>query len=126
MIGLRNSLVNYLTLFGSISTLVCCALPVLLISLGLGAVMAGLASNVPGLVWLSENKTGLFLFAGIMLAFNGYLLWRSRNEPCPTDPQLRSACLNGRRTSKVFYFASLAIFSVGAFFAYGLTQLKLF
>ena len=114
----RESLVNYLTLFGSMSTLICCALPALLVSLGLGAVMAGLASNVPGLIWASENKAILFGLSGIMLAGNGLLLWTNRNAPCPIDPKLRDACINGRKTSKVFYFISLFVFLIGFGFAY--------
>ena len=113
-----NRVVNFLTLFTSMSTLICCALPTLLVSLGLGAVMAGLASNVPGLIWISEHKAGVFLFAGGMLAANGLWLWSQRNAPCPIDPALREACLSGRRMSKIVYFLSLGVFSIGAFFAY--------
>jgi hypothetical protein len=35
-----------LSLFASTSTLLCCALPALLITVGAGAVMAGLTSNI--------------------------------------------------------------------------------
>lgn len=118
MTSFKNSILNYLTLFTSMGTLICCALPALLVSLGLGAVMAGLASNVPGLIWISENKLGVFLFAGFLLAGNGILLWRNRNAPCPLDPELRKACLSGRKISLNIYFISLGIFSVGFFFSY--------
>lgn len=118
MVRVKDSLINYFTLFGSMGTLVCCALPALLVSLGLGAVMAGLATNVPGLMWMSENKTGVFAFAAIMLAINGYLLWRGRNAPCPIDPKLRDACITGRKTSRRLYIFSLAVFATGFFFAY--------
>lgn len=80
--------------------------------------MAGLASNVPALVWMSEHKTGLFLFASAMLALNGFLLWNNRNAPCPIDPKLRDACISGRRSSKIIFFISLSVFTVGIFFAY--------
>lgn len=113
-----NRVANFLTLFTSMSTLICCALPALLVSLGLGAVMAGLASNVPGLIWVSENKLGVFITAGSMLALNGIWLWTSRNAPCPIDPALRDACTSGRKTSKVVYFISLGVFATGLFFAY--------
>lgn len=123
MTKFKEGLLNYFMLFGSMGTLICCALPSLLVSLGLGAVMAGLASNIPGLVWISEHKTGMFLFAGAMLTFNGLLLWRNRNAPCPIDPKLRDACINGRRTSKIIYLVSLSILLVGAFFAYAAPQI---
>jgi hypothetical protein len=100
------------------STLLCCALPALLVSLGLGFVMAGLASNVPGLIWISEHKMGAFILAGCMLAANGFWLWQNRNAPCPIDPNLREACIRGRMFSKRIYFFSLIIFLIGFFFAY--------
>jgi len=50
MRNLRNAIVQTLTLFGSLGTLLCCALPALLVSLGAGAVMASLVTNVPQLV----------------------------------------------------------------------------
>lgn len=118
MSRLKEGVINYLTLFGSASTLICCALPALLVSLGLGAVMAGLAGNVPGLIWMSENKTGVFVFAGVMLAINGLLLWRNRNAPCPIDLKLRDACIKGRKFSKNVLFVSIGIYLIGTFFAY--------
>jgi len=123
MTKIRDGFINYLTLFGSMSTLICCALPALLVSLGLGAVMAGLASNVPGLIWASENKVLLFSVSGILLAGNGFLLWMNRNAPCPIDPKLRDACIKGRKTSKIFYFISLFVFLVGFIFAYVLPNI---
>lgn len=123
MTKIKESLINYLTLFGSMGTLLCCALPSLLVSLGMGAVMAGLASNVPGLIWVSENKTAVFIFAGAMLALNGLLLWRNRNAPCPIDPKLREACISGRKFSARIYFVSLGVFLVGFFFAYIATSI---
>lgn len=118
-----NRVASFLTLFASAGTLICCALPALLLSLGLGAVMAGLVSWMPGLVWLSEYKIAVFSVAAIMLAFNGLWLWTHRNAPCPTNLKLREACLSGRRFSRIVYFVSLAVFSVGAFFAYLAPQL---
>ncbi len=113
-----NKLITFLTLFSSTGTLICCALPALLVSLGMGAVLAGIAGNVPGLIWISENKLGVFVFSGIMLAANGILLWINRNAPCPLDPKLRQACVSGRTFSKRVYFLSMAVFGVGFYFAF--------
>ncbi|MCO5144449.1 MAG: hypothetical protein M9962_15325 [Oligoflexia bacterium] len=113
-----NKISNFLTLFTSMSTLICCALPALLVSLGLGAVMAGLAGSIPGLIWVSENKVFVFLVAALMLAANGFLQWKNRNAPCPIDPALREACISGRKYSLIIYWMSLAIFTTGAFFAF--------
>jgi hypothetical protein len=118
LFSFKDSLVNYLTLFSSLSTLLCCALPALLVSLGLGSVMMGLATNVPGLVWISENKEPVFFVAFLLLSLNGYLLWRARIQSCPIDPKLRDACLNARRASKAIYFLSVGAFVLGTFYAY--------
>lgn len=108
----------WLSLAASGGTLVCCALPALLVSLGLGAALAGLVSAVPALVWISEYKLPLFLLAGTLLAGAGVLQWRLRFAPCPLDPQLRQACLRTRRWSRWVWAASVLLFVVGAFFAF--------
>lgn len=115
---IKDSFINYFTLFGSMSTLICCALPSLLVSLGLGAVLAGIASNVPALIWVSEHKIHVFIFSALMLAFNGFVLWQNKNALCPIDPKLRAACISGRKTSRNLYIISLLIFLIGFFFAY--------
>jgi hypothetical protein len=124
MTKIKEGLINYLTLFSSLSTLICCALPALLVSLGLGAVLAGLASNVPGLIWISENKPAVFAAAGVMLTLNGAWLWYNRNAPCPIDPKLRDACIKGRKTSLILYFVSLSIYLIGFFFAFIISNIK--
>lgn len=106
------------SLFASSSTLVCCALPALLVGLGAGAALSSLVSAVPQLVWLSEHKEGLFTFAGLMLVASGWLQWRNRFAPCPVDPALRDGCLRTRRTAARVYIASVVIYAVGGWFAF--------
>ena len=118
MSRIRGFVFNYFTLFVSVSTLICCALPALLVSLGLGAILAGLASNVPGLIWVSEHKAQVIGFSAVMLALNGVLLWRNRDAPCPIAPKLRDACISGRKASRNIYGFSVLIFLIGFFFAY--------
>lgn len=114
----KDAFLTFFSLFGSLSTLICCALPSLLVSLGMGAVLAGIASNFPGLIWVSENKFSVFIFSGLLLLLNGIMLWKNRNAPCPIDPKLRAACIQGRRISKNVYYLSLIVFGVGFFFAF--------
>ena len=111
-------LASFAALLTSSGTLVCCALPALLVGLGAGAVMASLVGAVPQLVWLSDHKAGLFGFAALMLAASGLLQWRNRNAPCPADARLRDACMRTRRMSQRVYGSSVAIFLVGAWFAF--------
>ena len=107
-----------LSLFASSSTLVCCALPALLVALGAGAALSSLVSVFPQVVWLSEHKEALFVFAGLAMAVSGALQWRNRNAPCPTDPAMRSACLRTRKVARRVYGFSVVIYLVGGWFAF--------
>lgn len=106
------------TLVATSSTLVCCAIPAALVALGAGATLSALVSAFPQVVWLSEHKEALFAVSGAALALSGWIQWRNRTAPCPVDPELRDACLRTRRLSLGVYFASLAFFAVGGWFAF--------
>jgi hypothetical protein len=115
----RHAALSWLSVFTSSATLVCCALPALLVALGAGAVLAGLVSTVPQLVWLSENKLLVFGTAGVLLGVAGALQWQARRAAsCPTDPALAAACADTKDWSLAVYYASVAMYAVGAFFAF--------
>src|SRR5215469_2451145 len=118
MTYLRTIIIETVALLGSLGTLICCALPALLVSLGAGATMASLVTNLPQLVWLSEHKVPLFTFAAIMLVMSGVTMSDKRRIPCPTDPQKAKSCIRVRRLSAAIFFVSLAIYAVGFFFAF--------
>lgn len=105
-------------LLASGGTLICCALPALLVALGAGAVLSSLVSVLPGLVWISENKGWVFAAAGAMLVAAGAAQTKARHAPCPTDPALRAACEGTRRVSAVVFAISVVLFAVGGWFAY--------
>ena len=109
---------SLLSLFSSGGTLICCALPALLVSLGAGAVMASLVSSVPQIVWFSEHKLGVFIFAGIMLSISGLLQWQPRSLPCPSDKELAELCNKTRVNSLRVYFFSVSVFLIGGFMAF--------
>jgi hypothetical protein len=109
---------SWVALFASSGTLICCALPALLVAIGAGAVLSSLVATVPGLVWISEYKEAVFGFAGLMLAVSGVLQWRNRFAPCPTDPALRNACVRTRKTSARIYLFSLLVYLLGGWFAF--------
>jgi hypothetical protein len=114
----RNVGVAFGSLLASTATLVCCVLPAVLVSLGAGAVLVGLVSAFPQLVWLSEHKMGVFAVAGTLLAVSGALVWRGRRLPCPVEPVAARSCLRLRRTSAILYAVSLASFVAGGLFAF--------
>ncbi|MEL7548217.1 MAG: hypothetical protein AAGJ84_16305, partial [Pseudomonadota bacterium] len=107
-----------LALFTSVSTLICCALPALLVSIGMGAVMAGLIETVPGITWMGANKPIVFTVAGLVLAASGAWQWHARTLPCPADPAKAKACARLRRISWVLWWIGVGAFVVGAFFAF--------
>lgn len=114
----RNVGIAFGTLLASSATLVCCVLPAVLVSLGAGAVLAGLVSSFPQLVWLSENKVGVFAVAGVLLAASGVMIWRARSLPCPVEPEAARSCMRLRRISAVLYGVSLVSFVIGGVFAF--------
>lgn len=109
---------SMLSLFASSGTLICCALPALLVAIGAGAALSSLVAVFPGIVWVSEFKEFVFGFAGLMLGAGGLAQWRARSAPCPVDLALRRACLRTRRVSLWLYFVSVALFAAGGWFAF--------
>ncbi len=109
---------SLISLFASTSTLICCALPALLVSLGAGAALASLVAVFPQIVWISEHKEAIFLLSCVLMVLGGFLQWRNRFAPCPVDPDLRDACLSTRRTSLRIYFVSFVLLLVGGWFAF--------
>ena len=108
----------WVSLFASTGTLFCCALPSLLVAIGMGATMAGLVTAVPQIVWLSQYKAFVFALSGGLLSFAAYMQYRARFEPCPIDPDLARACDSARVWSLRILVVSILIWMIGAFFAF--------
>jgi hypothetical protein len=113
-----STLPAFLSLFTSTGTLICCALPAMLVSLGAGAVMAGLIEAVPQITWLGKNKAAVFGVAGVLLALSGAWQWHARSLPCPADKAQAEACARARKVSWVVWGLSVAFYAVGFFFAF--------
>ena len=109
---------SLLTLFASSSTLICCAVPALLVSLGAGAALASLVAVFPQIGWVSENKEIIFLMSTLLMVIGGIVQWRNRYAPCPIDPILRQACLRTRKVSLSIYLISLVLLIIGGWFAF--------
>lgn len=116
--GWRETAAPTLALFTSVGTLVCCALPALLVTLGLGASLAGFVGAFPQIVWLSEYKVAVFAVSGVMLAGAAFMQWRARGLPCPTDPAQARACARMRRMSTVVLGLAVLVWMTGFFFAF--------
>ncbi len=114
---LKESSMTYLTLFASSGTLICCALPIILVSLGLGATVAALTSDFPLLVTIAEYKTWVFVGSGGLLLVSGWLMYRSRRT-CPTEPELARLCQKTQTWNRRIYWTSITLWGIGFSAAY--------
>ena len=116
----KSSFLSYVSLFTSVGTLLCCALPSLLVLAGLGATVASTLSALPWLVALSRHKSWTFAISGTMIAASFvYTYWigpRLRARAC--DPQNPEACEVASRFSKAVLWLSAALFLTGLFVAF--------
>lgn len=118
----RGALLNYLSLFTSFGTLLCCALPSLLVLLGLGVTVASFLSAVPWLVTLSHHKNVVFLVSGILIGGNfvyTYVLapkLRTEGAACPVDAP--EACEEATTFSRAVLWISAGLYCIGLFSAY--------
>ena len=103
---------GFLTLFTSTGTLFCCALPILLVSLGLGAVSATMIANVPFLKVLARHEPAMFAFSFVMISISAWSVYRP-GRACPIDPAQAEACAKADRWNKRVLFISATIWLIG-------------
>lgn len=103
-----------LSLLFSSGTLVCCALPALLVLLGAGSVLATLLSWFPALVLFSRHKALVFSLAGLALLLAGLALARSSRRSCPADPRAARRCRRRLEQARILYALSCTLLSIGA------------
>jgi hypothetical protein len=116
----RSAVLSYFSLFTSLSTLLCCALPSLLVLFGLGASVASMLSFLPWLVALSRHKVLTFSISGALIACSFlntyYFLPRLAKRECrPDNPD---ACAETSKLSRILLWASAVIYTVGFFVAF--------
>jgi mercuric ion transport protein len=117
----RAALLNYFSLFSSFSTLLCCALPSVLVLLGMGTTVASLLSAAPWLVSVSRHKAWTFSISGTLIALSFVVTYiiapRLRpGEVCIADDP--NTCAEVSRISRVLLWGSALIWSGGFFVAY--------
>ena len=119
---LRSGAMSYLSLFTSLGTLLCCALPSLLVLLGLGATVASVLAEIPWLVTMSHHKHWVFIVAGVLISGNFVYVYAIgpklllTNAACdPSDP---AACRTASRFSRIILWCSAVLYLIGCFTAY--------
>lgn len=127
---MRQRMLDGLSLFGSLSTLLCCALPSVLVLFGLGATVASVLSAAPWLVALSRHKQWVFAISGVLIAANfAYVyvyvlaprLRASSSQTCDTGAP--SACADASKVSRGILWVSAGLYVTGFFVAFALGPL---
>ncbi len=113
----RDIGISFFTLFTSSGTLICCALPIILVTFGMGATVAALTSSFPFLIVLSQHKIWVFIVSGLMLLLSALIIYRP-NQSCPVDPEQARICQASKVWNKRIYWFSLIIWGIGFFAAF--------
>lgn len=109
----KNSLFfSTFALLASSGTLVCCALPIILVSLGLGSVLVALNIELPFLNSLANHKIWIFLFSGSLLLISAWQLYSARNL-CPADPKLAASCQHIKKWSTRLFIVAALLWAIG-------------
>jgi mercuric ion transport protein len=118
-----SALINYLSLFTSLGTLLCCALPSLLVLLGLGATVASFLSAVPFLATMSRHKGWIFVISALLIGTSFWYVYRlaPRLQMDACDPG--GTCAETSRLSKAVLWTAAGIYLIGVSVAYGLGPL---
>ncbi|MGH8222836.1 MAG: hypothetical protein ACREQZ_07665 [Woeseiaceae bacterium] len=119
----RGLAASFAALLLSGGALVCCALPLLLVALGLGSAVAAITAAAPWLVGLSQYKLWMFAAAALALLTAGMLSYRPGRD-CPTNPKRARACARVERISRAVLWVGLSLWLVAAFFAFAWLPLR--
>lgn len=116
--GLREVVSAYGALFASVTTLVCCALPALLVLLGFGvtSVLAVLTA-IPGWENIGAYAIWFFVVTGVLLGAGFYFAYSRRVPPggemCEIPARgSESACSTATRWNRRILWFSLFLYAV--------------
>jgi hypothetical protein len=121
---MKEKAISVLTLFTSSGTILCCVLPAVVATIAGGAAVSSMLSVFPFLIPLSMNKGWIFIIAAILIALNGYLVFKPNQKvACDVD---EDGCDVTGRFNKRMFFISTSVLAVGAFFAYALVPILVY
>ena len=119
---MREKIVSFFSLFGSTTTLLCCALPATLSIIAGGAAVGSLISVFPWLIPISKHHNWVFLIAGILLLINGIFVIKPKGKVACSITGGKGCEVAGS-FSKWMFWISVILYSIGAFFAYAYVPL---
>lgn len=112
-----KKILPFLGLFTSLSTIFCCALPIILVTLGMGAVFASLTNHFPAIIWAAEHAKEILILTTILLSISGYLIF-IKPQACPSDQKLAQACARSKKINQWVWWISVLILAISLFFKY--------
>ena len=119
---MREKIVSFFSLFGSTTTLLCCALPATLSIIAGGAAVGSLISVFPWLIPISKHHNWIFLIAGILLFVNGIFVIKPKGKVACSITGGKGCEVAGS-FSKWMFWVSIVLYTIGAFFAYAFVPL---
>jgi len=114
---MREKIMSFFSLFGSTTTLLCCALPATLSIIAGGAAVGSLISVFPWLIPLSKHHNWIFLIAGILLLINGIFVLSPKGKVACSITGGKGCEVAGSFSKWMFWF-SIVLYGIGVFFAY--------
>ena len=123
---MKDKALSVLTLFTSSGTLLCCVLPAVVATIAGGAAVSSMLSAFPFLIPLSMNKGWIFGVSAILIAINGYMVFKPNQEvACDVEVGEDGCEVTGRFNKQMFYI-SASVLVMGAFFAYALVPILVY
>ncbi|MDB9884609.1 hypothetical protein OAD01_02895 [Candidatus Marinimicrobia bacterium] len=123
---MKDKALSVLTLFTSSGTLLCCVLPAVVATIAGGAAVSSMLSAFPFLIPLSMNKAWIFGVSAILIAINGYMVFKPNQEvACDVEVGEDGCEVTGRFNKRMFYI-SASVLVMGAFFAYALVPILVY
>ena len=123
---MKDKALSVFALFTSSGTLLCCVLPAVVATIAGGAAVSSMLSTFPFLIPLSMHKEWIFGIAAILIAINGYMVFKpSQDMACDVDTGEDGCDITGRFNKRMFYI-SASVLGIGAFFAYALVPILVY
>ena len=109
---------NLILLISNGGVMLCCVLPAILVSLGLGSTMVTFLNEYPIFIKITEYKNYIFSVVLFILFFNGFVIYKNRNKFCEIEG-LKNECSQVKSVSILLYIFSIIIYLISLFLSYG-------
>ena len=109
---------NLSLLIANGGVMLCCVLPAILVSLGLGSTLVTFLDNYPIFIEITKHKAYIFIGVFILLVINGVLIYRSQNQVCEID-EISKECDEVKSASKGIYIFSVIVYFISLYLSYG-------